>query len=320
MNNNTILHAMAISLITINGKFSYAQTGEMFSKVSSYQVKRWLDKHWDEQKELEKHITKLNIDWSKGWLMIDDSVIEKPYSTTNECVCWLYSSKNGDFIRGISLTVLLWSDGIKNIPIKFMVYEKDEYGKPIKTKNEFALESLQYALQLGIRPRKVCFDSKYSSSKLLNWLDNNNLTYYSQLASNRLFNGQQLKIRRFQPYTEQGTLKGVGHRVNVTKHCKRYYVTNATGKRITRQQIVKEYRNRWKIEVLFRNLKQLCHLEECQSYRANAQKHYIYVCLNALMLLEKQNQRSLYEAKKYFQQNFMGIKLNGNKALRQLAA
>ena len=34
----------------------------------------------------------------------------------------------------------------------------------------------------------TCFDSKYSSSKLLNWLDNNKLTYYSQLASNRKFN------------------------------------------------------------------------------------------------------------------------------------
>ena len=98
------------------------------------------------------------------------------------------------------------------------------------------------------------------------------------------------------------------------------YVQIATGKRITSQQIVKEYRNRWKIEVLFRNLKQLCHLEECQSYRANAQKHYIYVCLRVLMLLEKQNKRSLYEAKKHFQRNFMGIKLNGNKALRRLAA
>ena len=129
MNNNTILHAMAISLITINGKFSYAQTGEMFSKVSSYQVKRWLDKQWNEQIELEKHITKLNINWSQGWLMIDDTVIEKPYSTTNECVYWQYSSKNGDFIQGISLTVLLWSDGSQNIPIKFMVYEKDSNRK-----------------------------------------------------------------------------------------------------------------------------------------------------------------------------------------------
>ncbi len=41
---------------------------------------------------------------------------------------------NADFITGISLTVLLWSDGTKNIPIKFMVYEKDTNGKPIKTK------------------------------------------------------------------------------------------------------------------------------------------------------------------------------------------
>ena len=35
----------------------------MYSKVSSYQVKRWLDKNWNEQEELEKYITKLNIDW-----------------------------------------------------------------------------------------------------------------------------------------------------------------------------------------------------------------------------------------------------------------
>ena len=93
-----------------------------------------------------------------------------------------------------------------------------------------------------------------------------------------------------------------------------------TGKSITRQQIVKEYRDRWKIEVLFRNLKQLFHLEECQNRKTIAQKHYVYACIHALMLLERQNKRSLYEAKKYFQQKFIGIKHNGNKALRLLAA
>ena len=34
----------------------------MYSKVSSYQVKRWFDKQWNEQEELEKYITKLNIE------------------------------------------------------------------------------------------------------------------------------------------------------------------------------------------------------------------------------------------------------------------
>ena len=48
--------------------------------------------------------------------------------------------------------------------------------------------------------------------------------------------------------------------------------------------------------------------------------HYVYVCIHALMLVERQNKRSLYEAKKYFQQKFIGIKHNGNKALRLLAA
>ena len=85
-----ILTALSISLISNNGKFSYSQTGEMFSKVSSYQVKRWLDKIWDEQKELEKYITSLNIDWSKGWLMIDDTVIEKKYAEKIKCIYWQY--------------------------------------------------------------------------------------------------------------------------------------------------------------------------------------------------------------------------------------
>ena len=53
MNNNIFLRAIAISLVSNNGKFSYSQTGEMYSKVSSYQVKRWLDKNWNEQEELE---------------------------------------------------------------------------------------------------------------------------------------------------------------------------------------------------------------------------------------------------------------------------
>ena len=129
--------------------------------------------------------------------MIDDTVIEKPYAKNIECVYWQYSSKNNDFIQGISLTVLLWSNGKENIPIAYMIYEKDENGKAIRTKNEFALISLQYALSLGIRQSKICFDSKYSSCMLLNYINNNGLIYYSQLPNNRSFNGQQLKTLRF---------------------------------------------------------------------------------------------------------------------------
>ena len=121
MNNNILLSAVTISLMTLNDKFSLQNTDKMFSKVSSYQVKYWLDKKWNEQKKLEKYITSLNIDWSKGWLMIDDTIIEKKYAEKIECVYNLYSSKNKGFIKGISLTVLLWTNGVIEIPITFLL-------------------------------------------------------------------------------------------------------------------------------------------------------------------------------------------------------
>jgi len=70
--------------------------------------------------------------------------------------------------------------------------------------------------------------------------------YFTQLASNRSFDGQQLKMRRFQPYSQEDFLKGVG----IAKYCKRYYATNSTGKSITTKYIVNHYRLRWGIEVL----------------------------------------------------------------------
>lgn len=203
------------------GKYSYHQGSKVFKKVSSYKLKRFLDKNWDEKILLQKHIDSLDIDWSKGSLIIDDTVIEKPYSKKIEPVYWQYSSKNSDFILGINLTVLIWTDGNQVIPIDFMVYEKDNKGKPVQTKNEFAVESLKSAKKKGIEPKNVLFDSKFSSTALLNLINKNKWKYFTQLPCNRCFNDKQLKIRRFQPYVEKGYLKGVEHKVCVAKRKKR---------------------------------------------------------------------------------------------------
>ena len=64
MNNNIFLRAIAISLVSNNGKFSYSQTGEMYSKVSSYQVKRWLDKTGmskKNQKNISQNLTLIGL-------------------------------------------------------------------------------------------------------------------------------------------------------------------------------------------------------------------------------------------------------------------
>jgi len=44
------------------------------------------------------------------------------------------------------------------------------------------------------------------------------------------------------------------------------------------------------------------------------------MCIRAFITLQNQNQKTLYQAKKYFQQKTLKVKINGNKALRQYAA
>ena len=268
----------------------------------------------------EEYIESSDIDWSTGSLIADDTIIEKPYAEKTEPVHWQYSSKNNGFILGINLTILIWSDGKRIIPIKFMVYEKDSDGKPQQTKNEFVTEALKYSYSKGIRPKSVLFDSKYSSSKILNLIDSYGWTYYTQLPCNRNFKSQQLKTRRFKPYSEIGYLKEVGHRVCVAKHKKRYYATNSTENRVTREQIVKRYRYRWVIEVLFRELKQCCHLQDCQSLKASIQKKYIAMCLKAHLQLQEFNQKSIYQAKLHFLTNHLRLKVNADRLLNGFAA
>jgi len=320
--------AFVFSLIATTQKYSYAQGSKVFNKTSSYKFKRFLDVKYKPNTLLRDCIETFvknnpKFDWSKGSLIVDDTVIEKPYAKKIECSYWTYSSKNNGFVHGINLTVLIWTDGKLVIPIKSMIYTKDANGEPNQTKNDFAYEALKYAKRLGINPKDVLFDSKFSSSKILNLIYNNDWKYCGQLPCSRNFNGQQLKERRFQPTPQKGNLKGVGHVVYVSKHKGRYYVTNATETYVTREQIVKEYRKRWAIEVMFRELKQCCHLQDCQSLKTSQQRRYVDLCLKAhtqLQEIKNKNGGSIYAAKTWFLTNQMQVKYNGDKLLNGFAA
>lgn len=319
-NFNKFLSAFTVSLLAIDDQYSYSKGKKIFTSISSYQLKRFLDKDWDENKILEEIILSKNLDWSTGWIAIDDVLLEKPHAKEIEGVYWQRSSKTNRSELGLNVTVLSWSDGKQTIPIRFMVYEKDETDKAIKTKNEFSVEAMEYCIKKGIIPEFVCFDSKYPSNNLLNLLSNNGINYYCQLPCNRVLNNEQLKKQKFQLLPKEGKLKGVGHTVSVIKHCKRYYVTNTTGKNVSRQQILRSYKVRWDIEELFIALKQLCHIKECKSRTLKAQRKYVMICLNAFMVLQNQQRATVYEAKVYFQQKFMGRKINGDKALKLMTA
>lgn len=302
----------AISLLGNDAQYSYNKGSQIFTNISKYQLKRFLDKDWCENEKLEEQIFSMNIDWTTGWLSIDDCLIEKPFAKIIGGVNWLYSSKLNGFAKGLNITVLTWSNGEIIVPVRFMVYEKDEKGKAVETKNDFSLRAIEYAHEKGINPKWVNFDSKYSSSKLLNRINDFGWIYYIQLPQNRVFNNEQLKKQEFHLQAKNGRLNGVAHKVSVIKHCHRFYATNA-GKNVSRQQILVNYKTRWGIEDFFRSLKQLCHIKECKSRTIQQQRRYFMLSMQAFMLLQSMNKNTIYEAKLYFQQKFMGRKINGNE-------
>src|SRR4029077_13178676 len=123
---------------------------------------------------------------SDGWLIIDDTVIDKSFARQIENLSWIYCSKKQRSVLGLNLVLLAWSNGTITIPLAFKLWKKGSK----KSKFDLALELLSYARNvLQIRPKYITFDSWYASKKILKQLRKYRWTFYSQLKRNRIFNG-----------------------------------------------------------------------------------------------------------------------------------
>ena len=95
----------------------------------------------------------------QGYLILDDSVLDKPYARKMELVTHVWSGKHHRVVKGIDLITLLWTDGDRHIPCDYRVYDKADG----LTKNDHFLALLQMAKQRGFQPECVLFDSWYAT-------------------------------------------------------------------------------------------------------------------------------------------------------------
>ncbi len=100
------------------------------------------------------------ISLNTGILVLDDSTLEKPYSELNALVYRHWLGKHKEVVSGINLITLLWTDGVRCVPVDYRIFDKDTDGK---TKNDHFAEMLPAAFERGFNPALVCFDSWYDS-------------------------------------------------------------------------------------------------------------------------------------------------------------
>jgi len=116
-------------------------------------------------------------------LVVDDTVLDKPYAHKMGLVGPFWSGKHQRVLRGINLVTLAWTDGGAVYPTDYRLVDPAE--APKRNKNEHFREMLVTAKARGFTPRYVCFDAWYSSKENLKAVRGHGWHFLTQVRSNR---------------------------------------------------------------------------------------------------------------------------------------
>jgi hypothetical protein len=288
---------------------------EALETVSHDRLTRMLQADWSGQRLLESACRTLCI-WERGSLILDDTVIPKPFAPTIESLAWVYSSQERKPVYGFSLVLLIWTNGTLRIPLGLRLWRK---GGP--SKYALALELLSYARhRLPCHPAYVLFDAWYPSRRLLKRIRDDGWYVVCRLKKNRRFNGQPLRAYRRHPYgAETGGLTG-GLKVLVVRYGAKYYATNRLT--LPAAEVRRLYRVRSQIEEVIRVGKHQLGLSGCQARSERAQLHHMICCLVAFCVLERERQArglSIYKLKRHLSCQGRTVVLPALELLRQAA-
>ena len=265
----------------------------------------------------------------RGYVLFDDTVLDKHHSRRIELVRRQYSGNAHGVIAGIGLVncVYVNPETDQFWLIDYRLFAPDTDGK---TKLDHVADMLNQLAPRGIAYRPVLMDSWYATTKLFKWLLEAGKTFYCPLKSNRLVDdsgGQQ-------PYQPAGLLawlsaevmqgkilkvKGMPKecklklfRVLVSTHRTDYLVTNEVEPTST-AAAEHESSVRWTIEPFHRELKQLTGVQACQCRLARSQRNHIALAVRAWTCLKQaayQTQQTVYQLKQGFLDAYMRHELS----------
>jgi hypothetical protein len=96
---------------------------EALQTVSHDCLTRLLQATWSGQTLLELAVRTLFV-WERGYLIIDDTVLPKPFATAIEGLAWVFSSQERKPVYGLSLVLLVWTNGTLRIPLSMRLWHK----------------------------------------------------------------------------------------------------------------------------------------------------------------------------------------------------
>jgi hypothetical protein len=286
------------------------------------------------------------IEREDGVMIIDDSIVEKPYTDENEIICWHYDHSKERTVKGINfVTTLYYAQGVA-LPVTFEIVSKTitytdqksgkERRKSEYTKNERYRRMLRAMCKNNIPFKYVLNDLWFASAENMCFVKLDlKKAFIMALKSNRKValsaddksNGKYQRIDELD--LPEGTvqtiyLEGVPFPLHVV--CQvfknedgstgvRYLVTSDLT--LDADQIIAIYQKRWKVEEYHRSLKQNTSLAKSPTRTETTQTNHFVAALWAFVkieLLKVQTNKNHYQLKAqlYFaalQQAFQELRL-----------
>jgi hypothetical protein len=111
------------ALLYYRTSVSCVALAEALETVSHDRLTRLLQANWSGQTLLELAIRTLFV-WERGYLIIDDTVLPKPFATAIEGLAWVFSSQARKPVYGLSVVLSVWTNGTLRIPLSLRLWHK----------------------------------------------------------------------------------------------------------------------------------------------------------------------------------------------------
>lgn len=293
---------------------NFADHAEAFShdKINRYLAGDRIAPHlvWENVKE---QIVQCN----NGYIVFDDTVIDKNYSHQIELVRRQYSGNAHGIIKGIGVVTCVYVNSVTEQfwVIDYRIYDPDGDGKTKLDHLRDMLTNCMYQKQLQFYA--VLMDTWYATKEVMLFIEKLKKVYYCPIKDNRQVDdsggdqaycrvdtlkwseeekrrGKVVKIKGF-PKDHKVKL----FRVVLSTQRTDYVVTNDFTQEDT-QAVQEGCSLRWKIEQFHRETKQVTGLEKCQCRKARIVRNHIgcailvWVCLKQVA---QKTKRTIYQVK-----------------------
>jgi hypothetical protein len=245
----------------------------------------------------------------RGYLVVDDVVIEKPFAQRLPWAAWTYSFAKKRKVYGCHIVLLSWTSdptGRWRIPVAFRLWRPKRTCRPgrYQKKTELVVAMLREVVAAGCPAAYLVGDTAYTGGCVSKAAGRLGLTWVGTLsprttvvyrgkrqAVRDLAGGLKLKWRpklgvravALQVYAPAlGQVRLVVLR-NAHGNCE-YLVTNALTTDLT--TLVARKRSRWRIETIFRDTKQLAGLGACQCWVDQALVRHVALVLLTFVVLQ----------------------------------